>query len=71
MNKLQTNLNKPSYSIPQVARIIGVSPYRVRIMVKLKQLPALLAGKQEIILKEDLEHYLEKRNTSTKLQYQH
>lgn len=71
MNKLQTNLKKPSYSIPQVARIIGVSPYRVRIMVKLKQLPALLAGKQEIILKEDLEHYLEKRNTSTKLQYQH
>lgn len=50
MNKLQTNLNKPSYSIPQVARIIGVTPYRVRIMVKLKQLPALLAGKQEIIL---------------------
>jgi len=69
MEKLQTDLKKPSYSIPEVARIFGITRYRVQIMIKLNQIPALLAGKQFIIMRDDIQNYLDKRNNFSKLQY--
>ena len=60
MEKLHPNLNKPSYSIPEVAIIIGVTRYRVRNMIRLNQIKAILAGKQQLILRPELERYLSK-----------
>ena len=60
MEKLHPNLNKPSYSIPEVAIIIGVTRYRVRNMIRLNQIKAILAGKHQLILRPELERYLSK-----------
>ena len=61
MDKLHQGCEKVSYSIPEVAVIMGVTPYRVRMMVKLKQMRAILAGKQLLIMNTELERIL-KRN---------
>ena len=58
MDKLQIVLNKPSYSIPEVAQIIGITKYRVRMMIKLKQIKAIMAGSQQLILCHELKRYL-------------
>jgi len=57
---LQITLNKPSYSVPQVAEIIGVTRYRVRMMIKLGQIKAIVAGSQPLVLRQELERYLNK-----------
>jgi len=60
MDKLPLNLNKPSYSLPEVAAIIGVTRYRVQNMIRLNQIKAILAGRQQLILRPELERYLSK-----------
>ena len=67
-DKLHTNLTKPSYSVPEVAKLIGITPYRVQMMIKLGQIDALLAGRQRIILRDDLNNYFKTKNTSSNLQ---
>ena len=64
-DKLHT---KPSYSVPEVAKLIGITPYRVQMMIKLGQIDALLAGRQRIILRDDLNNYFKTKNTSSNLQ---
>ena len=58
MDKLHQGYEKVSYSVPEVAIIMGVTPYRVRMMVKLKQMRAILAGKQLLIMNTELERIL-------------
>ena len=58
MDKLLQGYEKVSYSVPEVAIIMGVTPYRVRMMVKLKQMRAILAGKQLLIMNTELERIL-------------
>tara|TARA_R110002020_G_scaffold135351_1_gene302243 strand:- start:389 stop:640 length:252 start_codon:yes stop_codon:yes gene_type:complete len=66
-DKLHNNLTKPSYSVPEVAKLIGITPYRVQMMIKLGQIDALLAGRQKIILRADLDNYFKNKNTSLNL----
>lgn len=58
MDKLHQGYEKVSYSVPEVALLMGVTPYRVRMMVKLKQMRAILAGKQLLIMNTELERIL-------------
>jgi hypothetical protein len=64
---LHTNLTKPSYSVPEVAKLIGITPYRVQMMIKLGQIDARLAGRQKIILRAALDNYFKNKNTSLNL----
>lgn len=50
-------LEKPSYSIAEAARLLNFSRYRIKMMIELKQLKAIGAGKQRVILKHDLAKY--------------
>ena len=61
MDKLHQGCEKVSYSIPEVAEIFGITKYRVRVMVKLGQIKAILAGKQLLIMHTELERILNKR----------
>ena len=58
MDKLHQGCEKVSYSIPEVAEIMGITKYRVRMMVKLGQIKAILAGKQLLIMHTELERIL-------------
>ena len=51
---------KASYSIPDVAMIMGITNYRVRMMIKLGQMKAILAGKHLLIMHTELERILNK-----------
>ena len=53
--------------MPEVAKLIGITPYRVQMMIKLGQIDALLAGRQKIILRADLDNYFKNKNTSLNL----
>ena len=61
MDKLHQGCEKVSYSIPEVAEIMGITKYRVRMMIKLGQMMAILAGKQLLIMNTELERILNKR----------
>jgi len=58
MEKLHQGCEKVSYSVPEVAEIFGITNYRVRMMVKLGQIKAILAGKQLLIMHTELERIL-------------
>ena len=58
MDKLHQGCEKVSYSVPEVAGIFGITNYRVRMMVKLGQINAILAGKQLLIMHTELERIL-------------
>ena len=60
MDKLHQGCEKVSYSVPEVAIIMGITNYRVRMMVKLKQMRAILAGKQLLIMNTELQRILNK-----------
>ena len=60
MDKLHQGQEKVSYSVPEVAIIMGITNYRVRMMVKLKQMRAILAGKQLLIRNTELQRILNK-----------
>jgi len=60
MDKLQQGHEKVSYSVPEVALIMGITNYRVRMMIKLKQMRAILAGKQLLIMNTELQRILNK-----------
>mgnify|MGYP003633834495 FL=1 len=60
MDKLHQGQEKVSYSVPEVAIIMGITNYRVRMMVKLKQMRAILAGKQLLIMNTELQRILNK-----------
>ena len=62
MDKLHQGHEKVSYSVPEVAIIMGITPYRVRMMVKLKQMKAILAGKQLLIMKMELNRVLNRNH---------
>jgi excisionase family DNA binding protein len=47
--------------VPEVAEIMGITKYRVRMMIKLGQMMAILAGKQLLIMNTELERILNKR----------
>jgi len=61
MDKLRQGYKKVSYSVPEVAEIMGITKYRVRMMIKLGQMMAILAGKQLLIMNTELERILNKR----------
>jgi len=52
--------NKPSYSVPEVAVLLGITRYRVHMMIKLGQIKAILAGKQLLIMSTELERIFNK-----------
>ena len=58
MDKLHQGCEKVSYSVPEVAEIFGITNYRVRMMVKLGQIKAILAGRQMLIMHTELERIL-------------
>ena len=58
MDKLHQGYEKVSYSVPEVAIIMGITNYRVRMMIKLKQMRAILAGKQLLIMNTELDRIL-------------
>ena len=58
MDKLHQGCEKVSYSVPEVAEIFGITNYRVRMMVKLGQIKAILAGRQLLIMHTELERIL-------------
>ena len=60
MDKLHQGYEKVSYSVPEVAIIMGITNYRVRMMIKLKQMRAILAGKQLVIMNTELQRILNK-----------
>ena len=60
MDKLHQGYEKVSYSVPEVAIIMGITNYRVRMMIKLKQMRAILAGKQLLIMNTELQSILNK-----------
>lgn len=60
MDKLHQGYEKVSYSVPEVALIMGITNYRVRMMIKLKQMRAILAGKQLLIMNTELQRILNK-----------
>ena len=60
MDKLHQGQEKVSYSVPEVAIIMGITNYRVRMMIKLKQINAILAGKQLLIMNTELQRILNK-----------
>ena len=60
MEKLRQGYKKVSYSVPEVAEIMGITKYRVRMMVKFGQINAILAGKQLLIMNTELERILNK-----------
>tara|TARA_R110002020_G_scaffold189481_2_gene388668 strand:- start:1925 stop:2113 length:189 start_codon:yes stop_codon:yes gene_type:complete len=60
MDKLHQGYEKVSYSVPEVAIIMGITNYRVRMMIKLKQMRAILAGKQLLIMNTELQRILNK-----------
>jgi len=60
MDKLHQGHEKVSYSVPEVALIMGITNYRVRMMIKLKQMRAILAGKQLLIMNTELQRILNK-----------
>tara|TARA_R110002096_G_scaffold280632_1_gene474749 strand:- start:1 stop:189 length:189 start_codon:yes stop_codon:yes gene_type:complete len=60
MDKLHQGCEKVSYSVPEVAIIMGITNYRVRMMIKLKQMRAILAGKQLLIMNTELQRILNK-----------
>tara|TARA_R110000824_G_scaffold135061_2_gene298079 strand:+ start:116 stop:262 length:147 start_codon:yes stop_codon:yes gene_type:complete len=47
--------------VPEVAEIFGITKYRVRMMVKLGQINAILAGRQLLIMHTEVERLLNKR----------
>jgi excisionase family DNA binding protein len=47
--------------VPEVAEIFGITKYRVRMMVKLGQINAILAGRQLLIMHTEVERILNKR----------
>ena len=61
MDKLRQGYEKVSYSVPEVAEIFGITKYRVRMMVKLGQINAILAGRQLLIMHTEVERLLNKR----------
>ena len=61
MDKLRQGYEKVSYSVQEVAEIMGITKYRVRMMVKFGQINAILAGKQLLIMNTELERILNKR----------
>ena len=62
MDKLHQGCEKVSYSVPEVALIMGITNYRVRMMVKLGQINAILAGKQLLIMKTELDRVLNRNH---------
>lgn len=58
MDKLHQGHEKVSYSVPEVAIIMGITNYRVRMMIKLRQMRAILAGKQLLIMNTELDRIL-------------
>ena len=62
MDKLHQGQEKVSYSVPEVALIMGITNYRVRMMVKLEQINAILAGKQLLIMKAELDRVLNRNH---------
>ena len=62
MDKLHQGYEKVSYSVPEVALIMGITNYRVRMMVKLGQINAILAGKQLLIMKTELDRVLNRNH---------
>ena len=62
MDKLHQGQEKVSYSVPEVAIIMGITNYRVRMMIKLKQINAILAGKQLLIMNTELDRVLNRNH---------
>jgi excisionase family DNA binding protein len=62
MEKLHQGQVKVSYSVPEVAEIFGITNYRVRMMIKLGQIKAILAGKQLLIMNTELDRVLNRNH---------
>lgn len=53
-----TSLNKLAYRINEIAEVTGTSPGFIRKQIASKQLPARKIGDAVIVLKKDLETWL-------------
>lgn len=51
-------MDKLTYSIPEVAELLGISKSYAYEMVKLKKIPTLKIGKRRVVPKEILEYWI-------------